>query len=75
MALQRFTRRAAEAARLGDLDISSSTYGGVIPLGFGVQKVAGTIIWATDIEEEMRRRTEGEGRVPSCSSFPRIQRG
>ena len=39
----------------------SSTYGGVIPLGFGVQKVAGTIIWATDIEEEKRTRTEGEG--------------
>jgi hypothetical protein len=50
-----------EGPRLGDLDVSSSTYGGVIPLGFGVQKVAGTIIWATDIEEEKRRRTEGEG--------------
>jgi hypothetical protein len=50
-----------EGPRLGDLDVSSSTYGGVIPLGFGVQKVAGTIIWATDIEEEKRTRTEGEG--------------
>ncbi len=50
-----------EGPRLGDLDVSSSTYGGVIPLGFGVQKVAGTIIWATDIEEEKRKRTEGEG--------------
>jgi hypothetical protein len=50
-----------EGPRLGDLDVSSSTYGGVIPVGFGVQKVAGTIIWATDIEEEKRTRTEGEG--------------
>jgi hypothetical protein len=32
--------------RLGDLDVSSSTYGGVIPPGFGVEKVAGTMIWA-----------------------------
>jgi hypothetical protein len=31
MALQRFTRGAAEATRLGDLDVSSSTYGGVDP--------------------------------------------
>jgi hypothetical protein len=50
-----------EGPRLGDLDVSSSTYGGMIPVGFGVQKVAGTMIWATDIEEEKRRRTEGEG--------------
>jgi hypothetical protein len=34
-----------EGPRLGDLDVSSSAYGGVIPVGFGVQKVAGTIIW------------------------------
>jgi len=50
-----------EGPRLGDLDISSSTYGGVIPVGFGIQKIAGTIIWATDIEEEKRTRAEGEG--------------
>ena len=50
-----------EGPRLGDLDVSSSTYGGVIPLGFGVQKVAGTMIWATDIEEQKKTRTEGEG--------------
>ncbi|MEM7025973.1 MAG: hypothetical protein AAF637_25835, partial [Pseudomonadota bacterium] len=50
-----------EGPRLGDLDVSAATYGGVIPLGFGVQKVAGTLIWATDIEEEKRTRTEGEG--------------
>ena len=28
-----------EGPRLGDLDVSFSTYGGVIPVGFGVQKV------------------------------------
>ena len=48
-----------EGPRLGDLDVSSSAYGGVIPLGFGVQKVAGTIIWATDIDEDKNTRKEG----------------
>jgi hypothetical protein len=38
--------------------------GGARPTRSRRRKVAGTIIWATDIEEEKRRRTEGEGRVP-----------
>jgi hypothetical protein len=50
-----------EGPRLGDLDVSSSTYGGVIPLGFGVQKVAGAMIGATDIDEDKNTRKEGGG--------------
>jgi hypothetical protein len=48
-----------EGPRLGDLEVSSSTYGGVIPVGFGVQKVAGAMIWATDIDEDKNSRKEG----------------
>jgi hypothetical protein len=48
-----------EGPRLGDLEVSSSTYGGVIPIGFGVQKVAGVMIWATDIDEDKNTRKEG----------------
>ena len=33
----------------------------MIPVGFGVQKVAGTMIWATDIDEEKHTRKEGDG--------------
>ena len=40
---------------------ASSTYGGVIPVGFGVQKVAGAMIWATDIDEDKSTRKEGGG--------------
>ena len=39
--------------------MAASTYGGVIPVGFGTQKVAGAIIWATDIREE--KHTEYQG--------------
>jgi hypothetical protein len=50
-----------EGPRLGDLSVAASTYGGVIPVGFGTQKVAGTIIWATDIREEKHTNTQGGG--------------
>jgi hypothetical protein len=48
-----------EWPRLGDLSVAASSYGGVIPVGFGTQKVAGTIIWATDIREEKHTNTQG----------------
>jgi hypothetical protein len=50
-----------EGPRLGDLEVSSSAYGGVIPVAFGVQKVAGSMIWATDIDEDKNTRKEGGG--------------
>jgi len=48
-----------EGPRLGDLSVAASSYGGVIPVGFATQKVAGTIIWATDIREEKHTNTQG----------------
>ena len=50
-----------EGPRLGDLDVSSSTYGGVIPLGFGVQELAGAMIRTTDIDEDKNTRKEDGG--------------
>ena len=55
-----------EGPRLGELDVSSSTYGGVIPIGFGVQKVAGAMIWATDIDEDKNTR-----KAAACSAAAR----
>ena len=68
-----------EGPRLGDLSVAASSYGGVIPVGIRrPRKVAGTIIWATDIREEkhseyarrqpVRRRHES-GRVPLFREF------
>jgi hypothetical protein len=57
----RLQRTEIEGPRLGDLDLSSSTYGGVIPVCFGVQKVAGTMSWATDIDEDKNTEKVGEG--------------
>ena len=50
-----------EGPRLGDLSVAASTYGGAIPVGFGTQKVAGAIIWATDIRETKHTDTKGGG--------------
>ena len=56
-----------EGPRLGDLEVSSSAYGGVIPIGFGVQKVAGAMIWATDIDEDKNTRKK----AAACSAAAR----
>jgi len=40
-----------EGARLNDLNITASTYGVVIPFGFGKFRMAGNIIWSKPIEE------------------------
>lgn len=37
--------------RLGDLSVQTSSYGNVVPKLFGTLRVAGTIVWATDIKE------------------------
>ncbi|TPE52585.1 baseplate multidomain protein megatron [Amaricoccus solimangrovi] len=50
------TRR--EGARLGDLDVMSSTEGAGIPWVLGRARVAGSVIWATRIREVARTEAE-----------------
>jgi hypothetical protein len=38
--------------RLGDLSVQTSSYGSAIPKIFGTMRIAGTIIWATDLQEQ-----------------------
>mgnify|MGYP002780950956 CR=1 FL=1 len=39
--------------RLSDLTVQSSTYGNAVPRLFGRLRVAGTVVWATDIQEHV----------------------
>ena len=39
--------------RLSDLTVQSSTYGNAVPRLFGWLRVAGTVVWATDIQEHV----------------------
>ena len=38
--------------RLGDLSIQTSAYGSAIPRIYGAMRIAGTVVWATDLKEE-----------------------
>ncbi len=52
--------RRAEGPRLKELDVQTSSYGTEIPAIFGAMRVAGTVIWATDLIES--KGSEGGGK-------------
>ena len=56
-----FGGKVREGPRLTELDIQLSSYGSEIPAIFGVMRVAGTVIWATDLIER-RTKSGGKGR-------------
>lgn len=50
-AVARLTAPDIEGPRLNDLDVGGSSYGREIPICYGTTKVAGNVIWATDLIE------------------------
>jgi hypothetical protein len=54
--------------RLADLQLQTSRYGAQIPRLFGTMRVAGTVIWATDLKEATATSGGGKGR-PSVTSY------
>lgn len=57
-----------EGPRLKELAVSTSAYGQPIPALYGSTRVAGTVIWATDLVE--RRETSGGGKgKPKTTSY------
>jgi Putative phage tail protein len=46
--------------RLNDLRVQNSAYGQVIPIGYGTIRVAGNVIWSTDLIEE-KKKSSGKG--------------
>ena len=57
-----FAPKARRGPRLGDLAVQTSSYGTPIPRLFGRMRVAGTVIWATDLKEERSSSGGGKGR-------------
>lgn len=48
--------------RIGDLSVQSSSYGTAIPKVFGTMRVAGSVIWSTDLVEQSETEiAKGEG--------------
>jgi len=47
--------------RLDDLKLQTSSYGTPIPRLFGTMRVAGTVVWATDLREQEEIEGGGKG--------------
>jgi hypothetical protein len=57
-----------EGPRLNELKITTSSYGIAIPRHFGRMRVAGQIIWATDLVEHREKQGNGKGN-PSTINY------
>ena len=58
-----------QGPRLGDLSVQSSTYGAQVPRIYGMMRVAGTVIWATELKEssELHGGAKGQADVQAYS--------
>lgn len=63
-----FRPKGREGPRLSDLQVQTSSYGTQIPKLFGTMRVAGTVIWASDLRETKSRAGGGKGR-PSVTTY------
>jgi len=50
-----------EGPRLSDLSVQTSTYGTTIPIVYGRARIAGNVIWSTDLQERAVTRTVSSG--------------
>jgi len=57
--------KGRQGPRLNELAVQSSSYGSAIPKLFGATRVAGTVIWATDLRETRSSVSNGKGRPKS----------
>lgn len=62
-----FKPKGREGPRLNELKVQTSSYGTPLPKLFGALRVAGSVIWATDLVEH-RHREGGKGR-PTTTSY------
>ncbi|WP_342248575.1 GTA baseplate fiber-binding domain-containing protein [Sphingomonas sp. OTU376] len=63
-----FKPKGREGPRLSDLKVQTSSYGTQVPKLFGTMRVAGSVIWATDLVEHRDRQSGGKGR-PSTTTY------
>ncbi len=63
-----FKSSGREGHRLQELAVQTSSYGTQIPRIYGKMRVAGTVIWATDLKEIRESSGGGKGR-PSSATY------
>jgi hypothetical protein len=54
--------KTRQGPRLKDLAVQASSYGAAIPRLYGRMRVAGSVIWATDLKEQRESQGGGKGR-------------
>lgn len=64
---QIFKPKGRNGPRLSDLSVQTSRYGAQLPRIFGRMRIAGTVIWATDLRESSS--TSGGKGQPSVTSY------
>lgn len=64
----RLLSRTAKGPRLTDLRVQTSRYGDRIPRLYGTMRVAGSVIWATDLKERRHKQGGGKG-SPSVTTY------
>lgn len=57
-----FAPKLRQGPRLKELEVQTSSYGSQIPAIFGSMRVAGTVIWATDLVERRAKSGGGKGK-------------
>lgn len=57
-----------EGPRLKELSVTTSSYGQPVPRQFGQMRVAGSVIWATDLMESRTKQSGGKGQ-PSVVTY------
>lgn len=62
-----FKPKGREGPRLDNLEVQTSSYGTPIPRIYGTMRVAGTVIWATDLIET-KKKSGGKGQ-PSVTTY------
>lgn len=65
---QRLLAPRRQGPRLGDLSVQVSRYGQPIPKLFGTMRVAGSVVWATDLIEDKHKSGGGKGK-PKTTTY------
>lgn len=60
-----FAPKGRDGPRLKELEVQTSSYGTDVPAIFGAMRVAGTVIWATDLIERRVKSGGSKGRPPT----------
>lgn len=63
-----FKPKGRQGPRLTELAVQTSSYGTPIPRLYGSMRVAGTVIWSTDLIESTARTSNGKGQ-PGTTNF------